>query len=50
MAGSKVVGLAVTAKIGVPRESAMQVTSVIEIPADGDCGIVSGERGCALGS
>src|SRR5712672_4757848 len=28
----------VTAKIEVPCESATQVTSVIEIPADGDCG------------
>jgi len=40
----------VTAKVEVPRESAVQVTNVIEIPAGGDCGIVSGERDYALES
>ena len=35
----------VTAKMEVPRESAMQVTSVIGVSADEDYGTVSGERG-----
>jgi len=42
--------LVVTAKIGIPCESATQVISVAEISVNGDCGIVSGERGYALGS
>src|SRR5712671_4615328 len=37
----------VTAKIGVPRESATQVTSVIWVPANGECGVVRRERGYA---
>jgi len=40
----------VTAKIEVPRKSATRVTDVIESQANGDRGIVSGERGYALGS
>ena len=31
----------VTAKVEVPRESATQVTSVIEISVSEDCGVVS---------
>jgi len=39
----------VTAKIEVPRKDAMRVTGVIELRANGDYRIVSGERGYALG-
>ena len=40
----------VTAKIEVPCKNATRVTGVIESQTDGDHGIVSGERGYALGS
>ena len=44
------VGQVVTAKMNVRCEGATQVAGVVEFQANGDYGIVSGERGYALGS
>ena len=39
----------VTAKVGVPRKSAMWIVGVVKVQASGDCGTITERRDCALG-